>query len=296
MQDINFEYLKIFYFTAKYQNMTKAAGCLYLTQPSVSHSIGQLESSLNCSLFYRVPKGVTLTKEGEILYKYVSKAYSDLLEAKYQLERIRNFESGEVRIGASDTALYFYLLDHMEPFRTKHTGIQIRILNTTTPLILKALAANEIDVAIVASPVEESPHYQQMTVAPIQDVFIAGNLYRHLQGQELELSDVCRYPLISISPESCSWHHYDHYFAQNHKSLHPEFTLSTSDLILPFVKRNLGIGILPSYFAKESIQQNEVFELNVKPPIPPRSIQVLMPRHAYPSPSVSLFLEELRSQ
>lgn len=50
--DINFEYYKIFYYVAKYKNITKAAGVLKSNQPNVTRVIKLLESQLNCALIY----------------------------------------------------------------------------------------------------------------------------------------------------------------------------------------------------------------------------------------------------
>ena len=68
--DINFEYYKIFYFVAKYRNMTKAAAALGSNQPNVSRIIKLLESQLNCRLFIREARGIRLTQEGELLYSH----------------------------------------------------------------------------------------------------------------------------------------------------------------------------------------------------------------------------------
>ncbi|MGG4147660.1 LysR family transcriptional regulator, partial [Paenibacillus algorifonticola] len=67
----NYELYKVFYWAAKTGSLTKAANALYLTQPSVSHAIKQLENSFGITLFYRNSKGVALTQEGTILYSYI---------------------------------------------------------------------------------------------------------------------------------------------------------------------------------------------------------------------------------
>ena len=65
----NFEYYKIFYYVAKYQNFTLAAKALLSSQPSVSRCMQALETELGCRLFVRTKRGVSLTAEGEQLYK-----------------------------------------------------------------------------------------------------------------------------------------------------------------------------------------------------------------------------------
>ena len=71
---VDWEYYKIFYYVAKYQNFTKAARVLGNNQPNITHSMNRLESQLNCVLFIRSNRGVTLTPEGELLYSRIASA------------------------------------------------------------------------------------------------------------------------------------------------------------------------------------------------------------------------------
>ena len=63
--DINFEYFKIFYYVAKYKNITKAAAALGSNQPNVTRIMKLLESQMNCRLFVREARGIGLTEKGE---------------------------------------------------------------------------------------------------------------------------------------------------------------------------------------------------------------------------------------
>ena len=74
---VDWEYYKIFYYVAKYQNFTKAARVLGNNQPNITHSMNRLESQLNCVLFTRSNRGVTLTPEGEMLYSRIASAAGD---------------------------------------------------------------------------------------------------------------------------------------------------------------------------------------------------------------------------
>ena len=64
----NYEYYRIFYYVAKYQNITQAAEMLHSNQPNVSRVIKLLEYELGCPLLIRSRRGVTLTPEGQRLY------------------------------------------------------------------------------------------------------------------------------------------------------------------------------------------------------------------------------------
>lgn len=79
---ISYDSYKIFYYVAHYQNITLAAKALYLTQPTVSHYILNLEKDLNCKLFIRSKKGMQLSPEGELLFQHISKAYMEISEGE----------------------------------------------------------------------------------------------------------------------------------------------------------------------------------------------------------------------
>ena len=54
----NFEHYRIFYYVAKYENLTKAASVLKTSQPAVTRTIHNLENDLGCRLFIRSKKGM----------------------------------------------------------------------------------------------------------------------------------------------------------------------------------------------------------------------------------------------
>ena len=58
--NISFEYYRIFYYVAKYENITKAAMVLKSSQPNVTRIIHILEEQLDCRLFLREPRGLKL--------------------------------------------------------------------------------------------------------------------------------------------------------------------------------------------------------------------------------------------
>ena len=68
----NFEYYKVFYYVAKYENLTKASSVLKTSQPAVTRTIHNLENELGCRLFTRSKSGMKLTPEGRTFYSYVS--------------------------------------------------------------------------------------------------------------------------------------------------------------------------------------------------------------------------------
>ena len=134
---------------------------------------------MKCTLFARNPKGVKLTQEGDVLYKYIEQAFNFISAAEKKIEDIKNLQSGEIRIGVSDTLCKHYLLPHLKHFNTIHPLIKIRVICPTTPEIINYLKAGKIDFGIINMPYfDERLNFKH--IMEIQDCFVTGEKYKHL--------------------------------------------------------------------------------------------------------------------
>lgn len=78
----NFEYYRIFYYVAKYGNLTRAASALNTSQPAVTRTIHKLEDDLGCRLFIRSKMGMELTAEGQQFLSMFQQAAPSFLKGK----------------------------------------------------------------------------------------------------------------------------------------------------------------------------------------------------------------------
>ena len=292
--NINLDYYKTFYYVARLGSITLAAEALCVSQPAVSQSIRQLEEALGCSLFFRTRSGVQMTPEGKALYFHVEKGYEQILLGEKRVEGMLDFEAGEVRIGASDMTLQFYLLPFLEEFHKKHPKIKISVTNSSTPVTVAALSEGKIDLGVVGSPVE---HYKDLSVreaAEIRDIFIAGDEFGALRGKTLSLKELADYPIVCLGRETSTRRYLDEFFYSHGAVLEPDFEVATSDLVAPFVERNMGIGIVVRFFAEESIRAGRTFEVRTKHSIPARSICIVSGSRGQISRAAQEFLNTLK--
>lgn len=98
---VPYEYYKVFYYVARYQSINKAAKVLSNSQPNITRTISRLETMLDCKLFVRSSKGVTLTEQGEALYGYVKAAHKLVKLAEAMIESFHNPDSGSIVLGLS---------------------------------------------------------------------------------------------------------------------------------------------------------------------------------------------------
>ena len=272
---VNLELYKIFYETARLGSVTAAADALFLSQPAVSQQIKLLEQALQTRLFIRSSRGVRLTPEGRVLFAQVAPAYESIRLGERKLAQMRNLESGELCIGASDMTLKFCLLPYLERFHSVHQGIHIRVTNAPTPDTLDSLAAGRIDFGVVSGPLPDSPSFSARPVGEIQDVFVAGSRFNALRGQTLTPVELARLPLICLEGPSSTRTGLERFFRIHGAELTPEFDLATSDLIVEFALRNLGIGCVVSDFAREALADGRLFALALSAAPPPRSLYLV---------------------
>lgn len=147
---IDFAHL-VFLEVAKELNFSKAAEKLYLSQPSVSKHIKNLEGLYSLALFERKTNGISLTEEGKILFEYVTKAQHLRQELQFDISTLRHQAEakGALVVGASTTVALYLMPRIFSSFRHSFPHIRLQLINRNSENILKALLNHEVDVGIV---------------------------------------------------------------------------------------------------------------------------------------------------
>jgi LysR family cyn operon transcriptional activator len=270
----NLEWYRVFYFAAKNGSLSKAAEELYITQPAISYAIKQLESSLGGKLFFRNSKGVTLTAEGEVLFKYVEQVYGFLTKAEQQIAEMHQLLRGEIRIGAGDTLSKHYLLPYLEAFHQSFPDIRIQVTNRTSYETVQLLKEGKIDLGIVNLPIEES-QVQILETLVLQDCFVAGEKYKELASQVISLQELSQLPLILLEKGSSIRRFMDQFTQGLGITIQPEIELGSLDLMVQFARIGLGISCVVKNFICEELKQSSLYEIQLQEPIPSRKVGIV---------------------
>ena len=285
------ENYKVFYYAARRQSLTAAAKELSISQPAVSQTIRLLEEELGAKLFIRASRGIRLTSAGELLYTYVAQAIDRLENGEKKLRQMLDLELGEVHIGASDMTLQFYLLPYLESFHERYPKIKVNVTNAPTPETLKLLEEGKIDFGVVSTPFEEGEHLHVVPVKEIEDVFVAGRKFIPYKNRMLDLQELEKLPIISLEQRTSTRSYMDQFLLENGVVLHPEFELATSDMIVQFALRNLGVGSVMKEFAMQYLESGRLFELRFNKIIPKRHFCVVTDQRQKSGPAAEKLLE-----
>lgn len=270
-----YQYYYIFYHVARYQSFTRAAQILQSNQPNVTHAMNKLENELGCRLFIRSHKGITLTEEGQKLYHRAAIAFEQLTMAENELSMSTEPVNGIVTIGASETALHGFLLQNLSAFYERFPGIHIRILNFSTSQGVEAVKTGKVDFCIVSTPTGVKKPLQEHSLCDFYDILIAGPKFAHLAKEEISLSQLAPYPLVCMLEHTMTFSFFNQFFYEHGLTLRPDIELSTSDLMVPAIVNNLGIGFVPYFYARSALSKGKCVQLKLKEVLPSRSICIV---------------------
>lgn len=291
---MNLELYRIFCCVVSYGNILKASEQLFISQPAVSRAIKQLENEIGCQLFVRSSRGVKLTNQGEILYKYAKQALSFLRTGEKKVSEYENLNYGEVIVGISDTLCKYYLTYYLDIFNNKYPNIKIHIKCHNTPETMKLLKEGIVDLAIVTSPLKE----ENLTLLPvlhIQDCFVAGQKYKFLSQKKHHLWEITSYPIILLTNSSNSRLFINEYFQENSVVLKPAFELGNFDLLSHFARNNFGIACVMRNFNSDDLEQGKLFEIELFEKIPSRDACIAMMNGTEPSPAAKELIRMMSS-
>ncbi len=176
--------LRYFLTVAREENITRAAEKLYITQPTLSRQLHQLEGELGKQLFKRGNHDVKLTEDGMLLRKRAEEII-DLVE-KTETEMIAGNEeiTGDVYVGAGETDAVRIIAKIVRKIQNEHPGIIFHNISCDSIDVIDKLNKGLIDFGVLFEPSDFSsfehiqfPVYDTWGVLMRKDSDLAVNEY-----------------------------------------------------------------------------------------------------------------------
>lgn len=285
------DYYKIFYETALHASFSNAAQHLYISQSAISQCIRQLEKDLDTQLFNRTRRGVTLTKEGMLLFQKVEGAMQAIEQGETLLARIHRLDSGSLTIASGDTIAAQYLLPYLEKFHQKYPDIRIEMANSYTSQMLQVVKEGKAELAFVNLPAED----EELCIEPcleIHDIFVCGP--EHKMKDEYTWEEIAGEQLILLERNSNSRLYLDKQFSDRHIELNPQIEIAAHHLLIRFASIHLGVSCVIEEFSKESLTSGTIRPMKLNPPLPSRHIGYAYLKHNPLSAAAQAFLQMIQ--
>lgn len=288
---MNFDYYHVFLTVGKRLSFTAAAKDLFTSQPAVTRTIQKLEGELGCRLFTRNKKGVAFTPEGQILYNYVSAAFVQLTKGEEEVSSRISLEGGTLAIGSTVTALDEFLFAFLDEFHSLYPNVHYRISSQSSDGTITKLRSGLLDLAFVTTPFTMFDDLLTTTISDFPNVLIAGEGIEEFKKGVHTLQEAAAYPIVSLSSSMQLRQYVDELFQSYGLAVTPSMEVDSANMIIPMVRHNLGLGIVPYSLAKRSIEKGDVYVVELKEKLPSRSVVMALAKGYPPTIASKRFYE-----
>jgi DNA-binding transcriptional LysR family regulator len=261
MKNITLRQLKIFEAVARHLSFSRAAEELHLTQPAVSMQVQSLEDQAGLPLTEQAGKKVRLTAAGEELARQARRIAEQLREAGESMAALQGVESGRLKIGVVSTAKYF-APSLLAEFRRRHPGVELQLTVNNRGTIVRYLAENTIDLAIMGTPPNEFE-----TVAKIFAehplVFIAAPDHPLAGKRNVDPKRLADETLLIREPGSGTRGALERYLEEHQVPASARMELGSNETIKQAVMAGLGLSFISEHTIGLECSVGRLVKLNV---------------------------------
>ncbi len=194
---------------AEHGNFTRAAEALFISQPTLSQQIKQLEKSLQVQLLDRSGRTVRLTDAGEAYLHYAKLAVRDLDAGERAIHDVKDLSRGSLRLAMTPTFTAYLIGPLLERFNALHPGITLSVQEMTQDRIEAALAEDRLDLGIAFSGVRSVEIDSQALFVETLCLVMGTRHPRAGRTEAMTLKDLGQEDLVLLSRDFATRGHID---------------------------------------------------------------------------------------
>lgn len=290
---MNFRKLKIFFETAKCLNMTKVAKSMYISQPSISQTIAELENDLGIKLFDRIGKKLYLTHEGETYFEYSRRILNLYEEANNTIKSSISGQKGKIVIGASTTIGIYTLPEIIKDFNELYKNIEISLIIENTQIIEKLIIENKVDIALVEGNIT-STELEVEILGQDELVFIANPNNPIFLKDKIILEDLEKEKFIMREHGSGTREIVENYLVNKGCKYKVYMELGNTEAIVRIVETGLGIACVSCKAIGDRINNKTIKDIVINDIKISRNLYLIYHKDKFISNSMEIFIKEIK--
>ncbi len=277
---------------AEHQSFTKAAEALYVSQPTLSQQIKQLEELLDVQLLDRSGRIIRLTDAGEVYVSYARRALGELDAGRRAIHELQDLTRGSLRLGVTPITDYL-AAPLLDTFNTRYPSITLNAVEMPQDDIEACVTEDRIDIGIAFtnnfSKESRSNEIDTHTLF-IEPLNLAVGLEHPLAGEKTIQSEQAleQQSLILLNSDFALRRHIDLYCLEH--SITPRIAMEANSLsvIIEILRLGRLATILPNTIA---CMQHGLHSIMLLPELPHHTITLICRKGAYKSPACVAFAE-----
>jgi DNA-binding transcriptional LysR family regulator len=298
-ENISLRQIEIFCCVARTENFSKAAHALYLTQPTVSEHIAQLEKILGAKLFDRLGRRTTLTSAGQVYLDHACQILKLRTEAREALWAFLGSLQGELHIGASNIPGTYLLPPIIAGFLERYPKVLPKIKISGTQEIIEAVQDGRFDLGFVGLK-QKVRHVAFTEFVKDRLVAVAAPSHPLTRKKRIPFERLVEEPFIIREAASGTRMALEkelrkHKFNPD-RDLHLVLIAGSNEAVKQAIKAGVGISILSRFSVHEELSNGTLTELKVTRFSIKRSFYLIRNTGRSLSPAANAFFELCASE
>ena len=280
-------HLRIFITVADLGSMTAAAKSLYISQPTVSQAITELETHYGIKLFERLSKRLFITQNGSRLLSY-ARHITSLMNEMEQV--IKNSEEiGSMTIGASLTIGECLLPALISTFSKKHPNFQVNAIIKNTLDIENLVALNIVDLAVVEGVV----HSTDIITEPFENdelALVCGKEHPFYNVKTVSPSELANINFIVREKGSGTRELFENAMSANEIQWRPSWECSGSDIIKSAALNGIGVAVISRRLVQHELKKGLLHAFQIDGLELKRKFSIAYHKNKYLTESMQAFM------
>lgn len=287
--------LRLFVSVATLNSLSRAAEVHYISQSAISQHIAQLEAYLGRRLFTRHRRGVTLTPDGEVLYRYAVQICQLIAEAELALVTLTADSEGELTLGATPNISTYRLPIWTSGFTRRYPRLRVRVQTDITARIIDDVLTGKLDIGLIEGEVDPNrlPQLRIQRLERIAHVVVVGHMHPLWGRQSLHLSELAQHKLIMRPANSHSRQWLEAIFKAH--AIKPAVLLEMDNIeaMKRVVEAGDSLTILPDYTVADAVQHGRLWAIRLADVPLMRDHTAIWSAHRLPTPIAHAFIRHL---
>lgn len=289
---IKYRQLQYFLAVADTLHFSKAAESLFVTQPTLSHQLSELEAQIGAPMFDRTGGTVRLTQAGTIFREYAKRSIDAVEEGCTALAELGGLQRGDLRLGVTQSFIRRLMPPIIGEFRHRYPEIQLHVLDLSASQIERQLAEGTIHLGIAFAPatMEET---EVETILQERLVLLVRRDHPLAAASEVTWRQLAACPLVLLNRSYTTRQMIDDYFSEGGVQQTVACETNNIDLMVGLAATTDLAAILPESAVQKT---SEMTLLTIVDPLPMRTSAIMWPRHRYRTLAALAFAEIVKER
>ncbi|MGD8758493.1 MAG: selenium metabolism-associated LysR family transcriptional regulator [Deltaproteobacteria bacterium] len=290
--------LHIFCKVVELKSFSKAASSVYLSQPTVSSHIKDLEDHFECKLIDRLGREVAPTKAGQLLYGYAAKMITLKENAERALAEFQGKVRGHLTIGGSTIPGGYILPPLLGQFKQAYPEVTVTLIERDTAGIIQDTLEGRVELGIVGAKAREVQLVQEK-VMDDEMCLIVPKGHKWAVAGHVKLEELIKEPFIMREPGSGTRKSIEqvldrsgHWFGH----LNVVAEMGSTEAVRQAIKAHMGVSILSERAVDDELTAGSLKKIGIKGMSFQRAFYLIAHKHRTQSPLCHAFVKFLKEK